>query len=134
VRSSNVSEKRGAKLQIQGPNRVYNDKIFTTTNDKNPVSYIDEFSTLAVRLAVLFIILHVVGFRSSLSRSADRIPLGLAQTFRASHLIRVNTPAQPGVSYTYISGILLTLSLLKFSTPTLNGSLGFLKVLLTHLQ
>jgi hypothetical protein len=26
LRSSNTSEKRGAKLQIQGPNRIYNDK------------------------------------------------------------------------------------------------------------
>jgi hypothetical protein len=46
----------------------------------------------------------------------------------------VNIPPQPGVSWTYISGILLTLSLLKFSTPTLNSSMRFLKVLFTHLQ
>lgn len=92
------------------------------------------YLALTVRPAVLFIILHVVGFRFSLGRPADRTSLGLAQAFHASHLIRVNIPAQPGVSWTYISGILLTLSLLKFSTPTLNSSMGFLKVLLTHLQ
>ena len=46
---------------------------------------------LAVRLAVLFIILDVVGSRFSLSRPAACISLGLAQAFRVSHLIRVNT-------------------------------------------
>jgi hypothetical protein len=102
----------------------------------NPVSYMDDdsLSTLAVRLAILFIILHVVGFRLSLSRSADRTSLGLAQAFRASHLIQVNRPGSTWVSYTYLSRILHTLSLLKLSTPTLNSSMGFLKVLLRHLQ
>ena len=95
----------------------------------NPANYIED--------DVLFIALHVVGPRFSLSRPADRTSLGLAQAFRASHLIQVNIMgilAQPGVSYTHISGVLLSLSLLKFSTPTLNSSMGFLKVLLTHLQ
>ena len=58
----------------------------------NLVSYIDDdlFSKFPVRLAVLFIILHVVGL--SLSRPAHRTSLSLAPAFRAGHLIRVIIP------------------------------------------